>query len=121
MIPVDPLIEGYLALSPRSYPLVSDIQLRLERPEDAPPRARLRIVLVPREQSSHGLTLQFEGVQRLRLAQPDWSEFSIAHLSITSMIDRGMEGVGYQVRDEEEDSIEFLCHTFQYDIGPVEV
>jgi hypothetical protein len=121
MTPEDPLIEGYLALSPRSYSLVWEIQLRLERPEDAPPRALLRIVLIPKEQSGHGLTLQFEGVQRLRLAQPDWSEFSIAYLSITSMTDRGMEGIGYQVRDEEEDSMEFLCHTFRYSIEPVEM
>jgi hypothetical protein len=110
----DPTIEGYLALSPRQYSKVSEIILSHAVSDDSSPRATLRITLLPRDQTSNRLMLQFDEVQQLRLHQPKWSEFSIAYLSITSLIDRGMENIKYRVHDEEEDTIDFLCASFDY-------
>jgi hypothetical protein len=69
-------------------------------------------VFTSRDSRDESLVMRFEGVQQLRLTQPAWSEFSMSHLSITSIRERGMEGIGYHVHDDEEDTIDFLCDTF---------
>jgi hypothetical protein len=112
----DSAIERYLALSPRSYPLVSVVELRVVRSDDAPPRATLCLVLSAPGGDGEQLVLRFDRVQKLQLRQPEWSDFTMSYLSITPMRDRGMEGIGYRVHDEEEDSIDFLCDTFTCDI-----
>lgn len=112
----DSAIERYHSLSPRSYPLVVSAELRYVRSDDAPPRATLCLLLCPRGGESGELALRFDRVQKLRLRQPDWSELTLSYLSITPMRDRGMEGIGYRVHDEEEDSIDFLCDTFTCDL-----
>lgn len=112
----DSVIERYHSLSPRSYPLVSSVELRYHRVDDATPRAVLRLVLSSTDDAGEQLVLRFDHVQKLRLRQPEWSELTISYLSITSMDDRGMEGIGYRAHDEEEDSIDLLCETFTCDI-----
>lgn len=108
----DPAIEHYLALSPRRYPRVSAVELRYARASDAPLKASLRLVLASADDEGAQLVLRFDRVQKLRLLPPEWSALTISYLSITPMGDRGMEGIGYRVHDEEEDSLDLLCESF---------
>jgi hypothetical protein len=112
MTTTDP-VERYLSLSPRQYPIVSRLDVGFDRVEGGPAPATVRLVMRAREPGQgERLVLRFTGVQGLKLAQPGWSVLVISYLSITSLRDRGMEGIAYRVHDEEEDALDFLCATF---------
>lgn len=58
------------------------------------------------------------GVRNLRVSQPVLSKYQISDLDIRSTSDQQWEGVYFEVMDAEEESLSFLCETFDYHVLP---
>jgi len=108
------MIHEYYALNPTAYFVVRLVSLSQNASPAQANEPSLYVVLGRElEGSSPCLHIEFQGVRKLVLRQPEWSQISVGHLEITQTT-ADSAGMGkYAVRDAGADGlISFECCDF---------
>ena len=109
----DKTIEYYYSLKPTVYCILVKLEINQVCIDDMTPELEIMILL--RSQDSNNtkhLKLLFEGVRELKLNQPSLSEFNIPFIKIDLIKNLQWEDLAYRVKDEEDESVSFLCKKF---------
>lgn len=107
----DPLLQKYDETLPGRFRVVRRIEVQQEIEGKVSPNVRV-IISLQSAKDNRLLTLGFEGVQNLRLVQPEWTLFEMPVLEIQSIRERQMEDLNYEVRETDNDTVAFSCRTF---------
>ena len=67
-------------------------------------------------QEPEKLVLSFEGVRKLRILQADWSVLQFPLLEFRDIRSRQLEGLGYEVVDNEDGVLSFMCKDFAFQV-----
>lgn len=119
MSDLEPKIRAYYNLQPTDYPVSQSIVLSQGIGPNGVCEQTLSMVLQKELASTApSLRLEFYGVRKLVLQQPEWSLISIGHIEIA--IPTGLRNVesNILVRDpEQEQIIRFECRDFEAYLG----
>jgi hypothetical protein len=107
-------IQAYYALKQIDFPVLHSLDIRQVRTPGSPVEVSLRILL-GRVEDPGGmyLTLSFSGVRDARIKQPEIGLFELPVIEISSIRERQWEGLNYCVRESEDDTLSFLCGSFE--------
>jgi hypothetical protein len=114
MSDLPPKVREYYALNPTAYFIVRLVSLS-QGISPARVNEQSLYVVLGRELggSSPCLHIEFQGVRKLVLQQPEWSQISLGHLEITQITADPAVTEKYAVRDAGQDSlISFECRDF---------
>jgi hypothetical protein len=107
----DPLLQSYEETIPGQFRVLQSFEVHQATEKEAAPEVQVTIRLQS-VKDARLLKLKFEGVRDLRLIQPDWSLLELPVLEIHSIRERQMEGLNYEVRESDNDTVAFTCRTF---------
>jgi hypothetical protein len=100
----------------KQYPYVESVELRQRRSlVDERYTSDVTMVLANRVCEDPGvlrLVIVFRNVRAFKFAQGDWSVVKLPLLEVKNVAARGWEGVKYEVRDNENGVVSFLCQDF---------
>jgi len=103
----------YHSLKPARYSRIQRMELRQTDENDGRgPIAYIDLVLGSEHQEATRLYLSFSGVLNVRLTPPPRMLLSLSLLTISDVRDRQWEGVSYEVKETEHDTLSFLCRDF---------
>lgn len=112
----DSAISHYYSLKPITFYWVERLDIRQTSPDDY---YELTLEMEMRHmdpQDKRRLLLKFDGVVNLRLTPPQRMVLSMTQLEISSIKDMHWEGLKYSVKEVEDETISFLCHSFSASI-----
>jgi hypothetical protein len=106
-------VERYWALAPGDYPLLDRLTVRgvEERGGEA-----VELELVFAGKGDGRLVVRCSGVRKLEFVQPWTSNMLVGSLRVTDISDRQWERIWFEVRDEEEECVSFICETFDAEV-----
>lgn len=117
-----PQIERYYSLRPQRYSVVVRIELIQDGGE--PPEAlalSLRILLRSQSLDEKSLLIiTFWRVTGVELRQPPASEWQL-FLDVRSVATMGWEKVNFRVVDNEQQSLTFLCESFEFEVADAQI
>ena len=113
----DSRIEHYYSLDPKRFSILERFEVRQNHPPGEQPEISLKIELSsPIENDERRLLLSFFYVRGLSFTQEASSLLQMTLLTIESILEsirrEGWEGLHYQAREEEEDSLFLYCREF---------
>jgi len=114
----DHLIEEYYSLHPVSFTFVEDFHVRQVRKSKSD-AYEVYLDMELRHQNaedSRHLILSFQGVRNIRFTPPTRMIIQMIHLEITSIRANGWEGINYDVRETENDTLSFSCEGFTAEV-----
>lgn len=113
MIEKDPKIERYYSLDPTRFSVLERLEVCQSHFPGEQPDLSLKIELLPpARDDERKLLLSFSGVRGLRFEQEATSLLQMVFITIDSIKGNGWEGLNYEVREEEENSLSFVCQSF---------
>ncbi len=107
-------IDAFNSIYNTNFKVVSKISIVQTTQFDRTPEIDLEVDLQPIQLASKRLRIQFVCVRIMRIVQPSLSLFTVPLLTIKLIDDRQWEGLRYQVKDEEEESLSLVCKDFNY-------
>jgi hypothetical protein len=109
----DSRIDHYYSLDPKRFSILERFEVRQNHPVGEQPEISLKIELSsPIENEERKLLLSFFCVRGLRFTQEASSLLQLTLITIESIRRDGWEGLHYQAREEEEDSLYLYCRDF---------
>jgi hypothetical protein len=104
-------IDAFCNLGRSRYGVLKSLELSRSFGPEGSSGYTLRMVLVRNDLETPGLNVTFEGVRNLKIENIEHMDVLV--LDITSIRERQLEGLNYQVVENEEDAISFLCRDFK--------
>ncbi len=116
-------IHKYYSMQPTRFSVVHSLSLLQGKGPNGDWEQRIILILCKSSSDqSERLNLEFDGVRKLRIQQPDWSEISIGHLEIRPAKEMGNVVGNYLVRDPEQECIIwFACRDFSANVTNIMV